>query len=188
MVSTNDNKNMGAVKGTTATLKGVMLKQNHSKKVEIWNGYKVNTVEANDVEFLLCEHSKKAINEPSRTFKLPSKTFQVTEHFPLGSQKKNLKLERSRIVQFPINNDLATTGHKLQGMTKQFLIVSSINYSTPNWIYVVLSRVTTLDGLFLMHPIKPNFNPQPTKLLQEEWVFQRNLEKGTLLHGKYRCL
>jgi hypothetical protein len=67
-------------------------------------------------------------------------------------------------------------------MTKQFLIVSSINYSTPNWIYVVLSRVTTLDGLFLMHPIKPNFNPQPTKLLQEEWVFQRNLEKDTLLH------
>jgi hypothetical protein len=106
----------------------------------------------------------------------------VTVHFPLGSQKKNLKLERSRIVQFLINNDLATTGHKLQGMTKQFLIVSSINYSTPNWIYVVLSRVTTLDGLFLMHPIKPNFNPQPTKLLQEEWVFQRNLEKDTLLH------
>jgi hypothetical protein len=90
MVSTNDNKNMGAVKGTTATFKGVMLKQNHSKKVEIWNGYKVNTVEANDVEFLLCEHSKKAINEPSRTFKLPSKTFQVTVHFPLGSQKKIL--------------------------------------------------------------------------------------------------
>jgi hypothetical protein len=67
---------------------------------------------------------------------------------------------------FPVNNDLATTGHKLQGMTINFLIVSSINYNTANWIYVVLSRVTSLDGLLLMQPLKPNFNPKPTKLLQ----------------------
>jgi hypothetical protein len=83
---------------------------------------------------------------------------------------------------FPVNYDLATTGNKLQGMTKKFLIVSSINYNTANWIYVVLSRVTSLDGLFLMQPLKPNFNPKPTKLLQQEWMFQRHLEKETLLH------
>jgi hypothetical protein len=58
---------------------------------------------------------------------------------------------------FPVNNNLATTGHKLQGMTKKFLIVSSINYSTANSIYVVLSRVTSLDGLFL---IKTKFQPK----------------------------
>jgi hypothetical protein len=81
-------------------------------------------------------------------------------------------MEKSRIVQFPINNDLATTGHKLQGMTKKFLIVSSITYNTINWIYVVLSIGTSLDGLFLMQPLKPNFNLKPTKLLQEEWVFK----------------
>jgi hypothetical protein len=40
---------------------------------------------------------------------------------------------------FPVNNNLATTGQKLQGMTKKFLIVSSINYSTANWINVVLA-------------------------------------------------
>jgi hypothetical protein len=67
-------------------------------------------------------------------------------------------------------------------MTKKFLIVSSINYNTANRIYVVLSRVTTLDGIFLMQPLKPNFNPKPTKLLQEEWMFQRHLQKETLLH------
>ncbi len=33
-----------------------------------------------------------------------------------------------------------------------------------------------------MHPLKTNFNSQLTKLLQEEWIFQRNLEKETLLH------
>ncbi len=66
-----------------------------------------------------------------------------------------MRLAKSKITQFPINNDLATsTGHKLQGMTKIYLIVSQFNYSTPNWIYVVLSRVTTLEGLFLLHPIE----------------------------------
>jgi hypothetical protein len=78
---------------------------------------------------------------------------------------------------FPVNNELATTGHKLQGMTKKFFIVSSINYNMANWIYVVLSRVTSLDGLFLMQPLKPNFNLKPTKLLQQERMFQRHLEK-----------
>jgi len=28
-----------------------------------------------------------------------------------------------------------------------------------------------------MQPLKPNFNPKPTKLFQQEWMFQRHLEK-----------
>ncbi len=64
---------------------------------------------------------------------------------------------------------ITTIGHKLQGMAKQYLIVSQLNYSTPNWIYVVLSRVTSLDGLFLLQPIKENYNPQPSTLLRDEW-------------------
>jgi hypothetical protein len=182
MVSTNDNKNLGAVKGTMAKSMGVKLKKDKSMKMEVWNGYKEYTVEASDVEFILCEHTKKTKNEPSQTFKLPPKIFHVTVKFPLGSSNKFLNLEKSRILMFPVNNDSATTGHKLQGTTKKFLIVSSINYSTANWIYVVLSRVTSLDGLFLMQPLKPNFNPKPTKLLHEEWIFQSHLEKETLLH------
>jgi hypothetical protein len=101
MVSTNDHTNLGTVKDTTAKFKGVVLKQDKSRKIELWNGYKVYTVEAYDVQFLLCEHFKKNINEPSRT---PSKIFQVTVKFSSGSPNKFLKLE-----------NLATTGHKLQG-------------------------------------------------------------------------
>ena len=43
-------------------------------------------------------------------------------------------------------------------------------------IYVVLSRVTTLSGFFLPHPLKLNYNPKPPKLLQFEWKFQRDME------------
>jgi hypothetical protein len=53
---------------------------------------------------------------------------------------------------------------------------SQLNYRTPNWIDVVLSRVTTLDGLFLLQPLKANFNPEPSKLLQEEWKRQQDQE------------
>jgi hypothetical protein len=66
-------------------------------------------------------------------------------------------------------------------MTKQNLIVSQLNYSTPNWVYVVLSRVTSLNGLFLLQPIKENFNPQPSKVLQNEWKRQRDQELELLL-------
>ena len=34
-------------------------------------------------------------------------------------------------------------------MTKNSLIVHAWNYTFTNWIYVVLSRVRTLDGLYL---------------------------------------
>jgi hypothetical protein len=112
---------------------------------------------------------------------LPIKSFDVTVKFPIGHGRWFLKLARSKIMQFPINNDLATTGHKLQGMTKQYLIVSQLNYSTPNWIYVVLSRVTSLDGLFLLQPIKEDYNPQPSKLLRGEWKNERDKEIKLLL-------
>ena len=46
----------------------------------------------------------------------------------------------------------ATTGHKLQGMSKDKLIIVSWSF-IPNWIYVVLSRVRTLKGLFLLRPL-----------------------------------
>ena len=181
MVSVNDFKKFGVVKGTTGIFKGIVLKDNKTRKVEIWNGYKVYTVDACDVDYIVCEYRKKKETDPTRTFKVPAKAFEVTTKFPIQNGKSFLKLAKSRITQFPINNDLATTGHKLQGKTKKYLIVSQFNYSTPNWIYVVLSRVTTLEGLFLLQPIKSNYNPQPSKLLKEEWKRQRDQEVELLL-------
>jgi len=46
---------------------------------------------------------------------------------------------------------------------------------------VVLSRVTSLDGLFLLQPIKEDYNPQPSELLREEWKNQRDKEIELLL-------
>jgi hypothetical protein len=72
----------------------------------------VYTVEACDVDKLVCQHLKKNEKEETRTFVLPTKSFDVTVKFPIGHGRWFLKLARSKIMQFPINNDLATTGHK----------------------------------------------------------------------------
>ncbi len=152
------------------------MKQGKNPKVEIWNGYKVNTVEAADVEYIQCEFSKKKETDATRMFKVSMKTFEVTIKLPVNQGKDFIKLSKCKILQFPLNNDLATTGHKLQGMTKKIMIVSQFNYSCPNWIYVVLSRVTTLDGLYLLQPIKASYNPKPSKVLVQEWKRQREKE------------
>ena len=68
--------------------------------------------------------------------------------------------------QIPANSNDATTGHKLQGMSKDVIIVSSwptggLSLMFKNWEYVVLSHVCTLLGLYLVDPIDmdKSFNP-----------------------------
>jgi hypothetical protein len=60
--------------------------------------------------------------------------------------------------QIPANSNDGTNGHKLQGMSKDVIIVSSwpnggLSKKFKNWEYVVLSRMRTLLGLYLLDPI-----------------------------------
>ena len=65
---------------------------------------------------------------------------------------------RCKMNQFPVNCNDATTGHKLQGMSKDVIIITSWPSGGlfKNWEYVVLSRVRTRDGLYLFEPIDIN--------------------------------
>ena len=88
--------------------------------------------------------------------------------------------------QFGVKN-IATTGHQLQGMSKDQLVVSSWNYSSKNWIYVVLSRVTcrTLSGLYLFVPTSRWDETVPNrrqKLLVEESRLARMEEEKRHSH------
>jgi len=47
-----------------------------------------------------------------------------------------------KVTQVPVNSNIATTVHKLQGMSKDIIIVNSWNYRCENWIYTVLSKWT----------------------------------------------
>ena len=54
-----------------------------------------------------------------------------------------------KIIQFGVNSNKATTGHKLQGASLNKMVIRSWEYGIVNWIYVVLSRVRSLKGLFI---------------------------------------
>jgi hypothetical protein len=61
--------------------------------------------------------------------------------------------------QIPANSNDATTGHKLQGMSKDVIVLTSwptggLAEMFKNWKYVVLSRVRTLSGLYIVEPIE----------------------------------
>ena len=72
------------------------------------------------------------------------------------------------MTQFPVNLNDGTTGHKLQGMSKDFLIITSWPSGGlfRNWEYTVLSRVRTLDGLFLFRPIDMDKSFTPSEELE----------------------
>jgi hypothetical protein len=74
-------------------------------------------------------------------------------HFPVplhdSVDKNTPRIWRGcRFKQFPLNIANARTIHKLQGRSIDNLVISTWDY-TDNWIYVALSRVKTLSGLFL---------------------------------------
>eukprot|EP00956_Cyclotella_meneghiniana_P000819 scaffold922_cov53-Cyclotella_meneghiniana.AAC.1 len=80
------------------------------------------------------------------------------------SIRDTFKLEMNLL---PVNIATACTGHKLQGRSKDTLVITSWpqfknNVVFQNWEYVVLSRVRTLSGLFLLKPLDMQKNYEPT--------------------------
>ena len=70
--------------------------------------------------------------------------------------------------QFPVNLNYSTTGHKLQGMSLDSLIVPSfpnkiLRALFKNWEYVVLSCVCTQSGLYLLNKINADKSFRPTE-------------------------
>ena len=70
----------------------------------------------------------------------------------------------------------ATIGHKLQGKSLKQLVVAEWS-KMKNWAYVVLSRVQSLEGLFLMKPIPNDFEFKPS----EDYInMMKSLRKSIL--------
>jgi hypothetical protein len=85
---------------------------------------------------------------------------------------------RVSLTQLPVLVNNATTGHKLQGQTKQNLVIS-VWSKKRNWNYVALSRVTTRSGLFLVSPLPPttDFSMSPDLVNMLDTL--RNLSPST---------
>ena len=79
----------------------------------------------------------------------------IERRFQFGKYKNILVVGR----QFPLKHCSATTIHKSQGSSLETAVASFQGYVTPHMMYVALSRLTHLQGLYLL-----DFNSQKIKV------------------------
>jgi hypothetical protein len=123
-------------------------------------------------------------------FKLEPEQFSPevsVKHHHASSKKVTI---RCKMKQIPANSNDATTSHKLQGMSKDAVIVSSwptrgLVAMFKNWEYVVLSHVQTLSGLYLVKPIDMDKSFQPSPQLTSYMDKIRKFEKEMLEKHQY---
>ena len=142
----------GHANGTRVLLESVVLKAGASLGTINLDDVKCWSVEAADVEHLICRH----VDTPTKTFKLLPKSLTCKAKVPVpkslgGNQNSSITFTLA-LKQIPCLVNNATTGHKLQGQSKNSLCIS-VWSRRRNWNYVALSRVKTRDGLFLVSPL-----------------------------------
>lgn len=152
MCITNADLHKGRGNGTLCRCLRIKLKNTSKLIWKNWDGRKVWTTSIDNVKYVEFEHWPSPPKNANRKFRLKPQKFSSTINFPI-TQDLNIKVGNVCVTQIPVNANIATTGHKLQGMSKDILIVNNWNYKCTNWVYVVLSRVRTRKGLFLSRPL-----------------------------------
>jgi hypothetical protein len=87
----------------------------------------------------------------------------------------------------PANTNNASTGHKLQGMSKDVNIVTIWPTGFKNWEYVVLSRACTLLSLYQVEPIDMNKSFKPSIKLKRYIEYAR-LQESNLLKKRENAM
>jgi hypothetical protein len=155
MLPANMKVKEGQANGTQATVEKIVLKEGqHVGQVRICEGIPVPAVYASQVSYILLKHSNERI-QPS-IFKVRPKqhtfTAKILVPHDLQIEKDERENMKMKANQLPVIINNASTGHKLQGSGVDELFVHNWSYVT-NWVYVMLSRVKTRDGLFCRKPI-----------------------------------
>jgi hypothetical protein len=98
--------------------------------------------------------------------------------------KSTLRIfRRVSMKQFPVVCANARTCHKLQGRTIENLVISTFA-NREAWVYVALSRVTTIKGLYLRVPLANTSKLGMTEKMKRFMAMWR--EKGTPPRVKIR--
>jgi len=121
---------------------------------------------------------QKMIHETTKhTFRLTTNTTTAKVRVKPHASATEIDF-KCKMTQFPVNCNDATTGHKLQGMSKDVVIITSWPRGFfKNWEYVVLSRVRTHEGLYLFQKICMDKDFSPSEELSLFFKRARSKEK-----------
>jgi hypothetical protein len=161
MLTKNEDVRNAKANGTRARVKDVHLKPGQVLFYVTVDGYQVPATFASSVKELTLEHVNEAV-EP-RQFTVEPKKFKVKARLPrsrdlMDSKKRDDRYTISmHMLQIPVISNTATTCHKLQGVGVKNLFVSEW-CKEASWIYVILSRVTTKNGLYLRKQLDVNLD------------------------------
>lgn len=190
MVRDNSDVGKGVANGTPCWLQDVVILPTATIGItELPNGDKVHSVSAADVNGLVFKHK----NQDWTTVKLfPS---LPPGCFPVQVFSKSVTLEYNKgttpykkyfkILQFPCELSMILTGHKVQGITTDSIILGGtdplVQYGKNGWYYVIFSRVTSLDGLYLMQKIEEDSTKYiPRYDVEDEMKRLRAIEQQTI--------
>lgn len=168
MVNENIDVVNGIANGTCCQFQKAVLKTGCNVKQIKFHGFWVNSVDIDEVEYILLRFDKSYKDTFQGQFRLKPQQAKFIVEYPSNSELGNKKRDRvhMEISHFPLLLNFATTGHKLQGKTMKTLIIAEWR-NKQNWPYVVLSRVQSRDGLFLMTELPDHFSfTPPTHYLQ----------------------
>jgi hypothetical protein len=86
------------------------------------DGFWVQTIGASKVDYLLCQFAGS-----EKHFKVPAQTNQCSINMPIEliPGTKTRHSVSAHINRFPVLTNHATTSHKLQGQTKESLLISA---------------------------------------------------------------
>jgi PIF1-like helicase len=157
MLVSNEDVPNGHANGTRVLLEAVVLNEGSILETASFDGYKCHVVGASSVKHLVCSLA----GNPSKMFIIQAKKLNCKVRATIPRNEINdipLKVSVNfamTITQFPVLVNCATTGHKLQGQTKDTLFIM-VWSAVRNWNYVALSRVRTRKGLYLFSPLPAN--------------------------------
>lgn len=167
MVTNNEDISKGIANGTLSWLYDVILKPNATIKVKtLSSGEKVHAVEAVDVRCLIFKHRNASWSSGNIFPSLAEGCFPVIpKDRKFRWQKSKDCIQNVNLIQFPCQLSIVLTGYKVQGITCDSIILGAlyhlVHYGRLGWLYVILSRVRTLEGFFVMEKI----DEDPSKYL-----------------------
>ena len=159
MVSDNSDVSKGVANGTPCWLNDVILSSTATVRViTLPSGEKVHSVVATDVAGLIFKHKTPSWSKITIFPSLPQGCFPVTTYNKSVTLEYKEYKKRFQIIQYPCELSMVLTGHKVQGITTDSIIQGAthpqVQYGRKGWYYVNMSRVTSLNGLYLMEKIE----------------------------------